>query len=385
MDFTFTADQKMMQTLVRRFAEEHIPPHISKMEEEDAFPVAVIQKMGRMGFMGIPIPAKLGGADADFITYIIALEEISRISATVGVILAVHTSVATMPIMNYGTEEQKRKYLGDLCWGRKIGAFALTEPHAGSDASKIQTRAVREKDKYILTGNKVFITNAEVADVYIVFAVTEPAKGTKGISAFIVNKGTTGFTFGKKEKKMGLNGSNTGELIFDQAEVPMSQLLGEEGQGYEIALAHLSGGRIGIGAQALGIAQGALDHCLEYVKQRKQFGRPIGDFQAIQFKLADMATMVEAARLMIYRAASYKQEGKACKQEASMAKLFASDVAMKVTSEAVQIFGGNGYTRDYPVERLFRDAKVTQIYEGTNEIQRLVVANTLTQERGKPK
>jgi acyl-CoA dehydrogenase len=385
MEFAFTEEQKMMQKLVRQFAEQYIPPHIPKMEEAEQFPFEVIQKMGQMGLMGIPIPAGAGGAGADFITYIIALEEISRVSAAVGVILAVHTSVATMPILNYGTEAQKQKYLSDLCWGRKIGAFALTEPGAGSDASKIQTRAVREKDKYIITGNKVFITNAEVADVYLVFAVTEPAKGTRGISSFIVDKGTEGFTFGKKEKKMGLNGSSTGELIFDRVEVSASQLLGEEGQGYEIALKHLAGGRIGIGAQALGIAQSALEHCLQYVKHRQQFGKALADQQAIQFKLADMAAMVEASRLMIYRAASYKQEGKECRKEASMAKLYASDTAMKVATEAVQIFGGNGYIRDYPIERFFRDAKVTQIYEGTNEIQHIVVANSLIQERSKQK
>ncbi|MCH5585120.1 acyl-CoA dehydrogenase [Shimazuella sp. AN120528] len=385
MEFTFTDEQTMMRKVVRQFAEKHIPPHIPKMEEAEVFPLEVIHKMGEMGFMGIPIPAEAGGVGSDFISYIIALEELSRVSATVGVILAVHTSVATMPILHFGTEEQKQRYLSDLCWGKKIGAFALTEPQAGSDASKIQTRAVRENDKYVITGSKVFITNAEVADVYIVFAVTDPAKGTKGISSFIVDKGTPGFSFGKKEKKMGLNGSHTGELIFDQAQVPASQLLGEEGQGYEIALQHLAGGRIGIGAQALGIAQSALEHCLQYVKHRVQFGKPLADQQAIQFKLADMATMVEAARLMIYRAASYKQQGKACRREASMAKLYASDAAMKVAAEAVQIFGGNGYIRDYPIERLFRDAKVTQIYEGTNEIQRVVIASTLTQERSRQK
>jgi alkylation response protein AidB-like acyl-CoA dehydrogenase len=376
MEFILTTEQKMMQKLIRQFAEQQIPPYISKMEDKEEFPSEVIKKMGQMGFMGIPIPADAGGAGADFLTYIIALEEFSRVSATVGVILAVHTSVATMPILHFGTVEQKEKYLPDLCWGRKLGAFALTEPQAGSDASKIQTRAVREKDKYVLTGNKVFITNAEAADVYIVFAVTDSTKGTKGISAFIVDKGTPGFTFGKKEKKMGLNGSSTGELIFDRAEIPLANRLGGEGQGYEIALAHLAGGRIGIGAQALGIAQSALEQSIAYAKQRHQFGKSLAEMQAIQHKLADMATKVEAARLMIYRAASYKQAGKACKQEASMAKLFASDVAMQVTTEAVQIFGGNGYSRDYPVERLFRDAKVTQIYEGTNEIQRIVVAGT---------
>lgn len=377
MEFSFTDEQLMMRRMVRQFAEQQITPHIKEMEEEEHFPFAVIEKMAQMGFMGIPIPTKWGGVGADFITYISTLEELSRVSATVGVILAVHTSVATMPILNYGTEEQKGRYLHDMCWGRKLGAFALTEPHAGSDASKIRTRAVKQGDKYCITGNKIFITNAEAADVYVVFAVTNPELGTKGISAFIVEKGTPGFSLGKKEKKMGLNGSNTGELIFEQAEVPSTQLLGAEGQGYEIALAHLAGGRIGIGAQALGIAQSALDHAIQYAKIRDQFGKSLIYQQAIQFKLADMATMVEAARLMVYRAAACKQAGLPCRQEASMAKLFASDTAMRVTTEAIQIFGGYGYTRDYPVERLFRDAKVTQIYEGTNEIQRLVIANSL--------
>lgn len=381
MEFSFTEEQIMMRKFVRQFAEQHILPHVSTMEETEAFPFEIIQKMGQMGLMGIPIPAEEGGAGADFLSYIMAVEEISRVSAAVGVILAVHTSVATMPILHYGTDEQKERYVKDLCSGKKLGAFALTEPHAGSDASKIQTRAVREKDKYVITGNKVFITNAEAADIYLVFAVTDPSKGTRGISAFIVEKGIPGFTFGKKEKKMGLNGSSTGELIFDRAEVPVSQLLGAEGQGYEIALKHLAGGRIGIGAQALGIARSAVEHCLGYAKQRTQFGKPIAYQQAIQFKLADMATMVEAARLMVYRAAADKQAGRECRKEASMAKLYASDVAMKVTTEAVQIFGGNGYIRDYPVERLFRDAKVTQIYEGTNEIQRMVITSSMARER----
>jgi acyl-CoA dehydrogenase len=305
----------------------------------------------------------------------LALEEISKVSATVGVILAVHTSVGTMPILKYGTEEQKQTYVPRMARGEYLGAFALTEPQAGSDAARIRTQARRVGDRYVLSGNKVFITNAGEADVYVVFAVTDPDKGTKGISAFIVEKDTPGLTIGKKEKKMGMGGSNTSSLIFEEMEVPATQRLGAEGQGYEVALSNLAGGRIGIAAQALGIATAAYQAALQYAKERKQFGNTISRLQAIQFKLADMATEIEAARLLTYRAAVLREEGANCKKEASMAKMFASDVAMRVTTEAVQVFGGYGYTREYPVERLFRDAKVTQIYEGANEIQRLVIAN----------
>jgi alkylation response protein AidB-like acyl-CoA dehydrogenase len=377
MHLVFTEEQKMLQEMVREFAETEIAPFVPMMDEEDRFPREIVRKMGELGLMGIPIPEEWGGAGADYISYILALEEISRVSATVGVILAVHTSVGTMPILQYGTEEQKQKYVTRLARGEYLAAFALTEPHAGSDAKRIRTQAKRQGDKYILNGSKIFITNAGEADVYVTFAVTDPEKGSRGISAFIVEKDTPGFQVGKKERKMGLGGSNTCELIFEDAEVPAGNLLGREGQGYEIALANLAGGRIGIGAQALGIARAALEHSLEYAKQRKQFGKTLGEIQAIQFKLADMATQIEAARLLIYRAAQLRQLGKPCKMEASMAKMFAADVAMKVTTEAIQVFGGYGYTREYPVERLFRDAKVTQIYEGTNEIQRLVIASEL--------
>lgn len=377
MDFTFTAEHEMLRRMVRDFAEREISPYISAMEEEDCFPREVITKLGEVGLMGIPIDEEWGGAGADFISYILALEEISRISATVGVILAVHISVATMPIFRYGTQEQKKRFLPFLTSGKYLGAFALTEPQAGSDASQIRTMARRDGDYYLLNGSKVFITNAGEADVYIVFAVTDAMKGSKGITAFIVEKGTPGFAVGKKEKKMGLNGSNTCELLFDNAAIPVLNRLGEEGQGYEVALSNLAGGRIGIGAQALGIATAALEHSLHYAKEREQFGKPLAGNQAIQFKLADMATQIEAARLLIYRAAEMKQLGYACKKEASMAKMFASDVAMRVTTEAIQVFGGYGYTREYPVERLFRDAKVTQIYEGTNEIQRIVIGKEL--------
>lgn len=377
MDLRFTEEQEMMRKMVRDFARTEIPPWIPSMDGEDRFPGELVRKMGELGLMGIPVPEEWGGAGADFVSYILALEEIAKVSAATGVILAVHTSVGTFPILRYGTEEQKQKYVSRLAQGEYLGAFALTEPHAGSDASAIRTRAVRKGDRYILDGSKIFITNAGAADTYVTFAVTDPDQGSKGISAFIVEKDTPGLIVGKKEKKMGLGGSNTSELILESAEVPVKNRLGREGQGYEIALSNLAGGRIGIGAQALGIATSALEVATAYAKERHQFGRPIGKLQAIQYKLADIATEVEAARLLIYRAANLYQEGRPCRKESSMAKMFASDTAMKATVEAVQVFGGYGYTREYPVERLFRDAKITQIYEGTNEIQRLVIAGEL--------
>ncbi|MGA8941973.1 MAG: acyl-CoA dehydrogenase [Thermoactinomyces sp.] len=380
MRFSFTPEQEMLRRMVRDFAETEITPIVTKMDEEDRFPREIINKMAALGLMGIPIPEEWGGAGADFISYILALEEISKASATVGVILAVHTSVGTMPILKYGTEAQKKRFVTRLAQGEYLGAFALTEPQAGSDASNLRTSARKAADKYILNGSKVFITNSGEADIYVTFAVTDPDRGAKGISAFIVEKDTPGFRVGKKERKMGLNGSNTCELIFEDAEVPEENLLGQEGQGYEIALSNLSGGRIGIAAQALGIAQGAMKAALAYARERKQFGSPIANKQAVQFKLADMAVQIEAARLIVYRAAEQRQLGSACRKEASMAKMFATDTAMKVTTEAVQILGGYGYTREYPVERMFRDAKITQIYEGTNEIQRLVIAGQLLAE-----
>ncbi|SFS35399.1 acyl-CoA dehydrogenase [Marininema halotolerans] len=377
MKLQLTEEQHMMRRMVRDFAKKEISPWIESMDQEDRFPKEVVSQMGEVGLMGIPIPEAYGGSGADYLSYIIALEEISRVSATAGVILSVHTSVGTYPILQYGSQKQQETYLRPLAMGTYLGAFALTEPQAGSDAKGIRTRAERKGDAYILNGSKVFITNGGAADTYITFAVTDPQKGSKGITAFIVEKDTPGFHIGKKEKKMGLGGSNTVSLTFEEAEVPVSQRLGEEGQGYEIALANLAGGRIGIGAQALGIAQAALDAATAYAKEREQFGGPIGRLQGVQFKLADMATQVEAARLLIYRAATLREAGHPCRRESSMAKMFASDTAMAVTTEAIQVFGGYGYTREMPVERLFRDAKITQIYEGTNEIQRLVIAQDL--------
>ncbi|MFM1651165.1 acyl-CoA dehydrogenase [Brevibacillus sp. B_LB10_24] len=377
MDLRLTAEQEMMRKMVRSFAQKGIAPIVPLMEENDEFPRQIVQKMGEAGIMGIPVPEKWGGAGADYISYILAIHEISKVSATAGVILSVHTSVGTNPILHFGTEEQKQRFLPKLAQGKYLGAFALTESHSGSDAKSIRTSAVRKGDEYVLNGSKVFITNGGEADTYITFAVTDPQKGPKGISAFIVEKDTKGLHVGKKEKKMGLRGSNTTELIFDNASVPAKNLLGREGDGFVIAMANLDVGRIGIAAQALGIAEAAVEHARRYAKERQQFGRPIAAQQAIAFKLADMATMTEAARQLVYRAAFLCNEKLSCGKEASMAKLFASDAAMKVTTEAIQVFGGYGYTREYPVERLFRDAKVTQIYEGTNEIQHLVIAKHL--------
>jgi len=377
MELHWTDEQEMMRRMVREFAQGEIAPFVPVMEETDQFPRQIINKMGELGLMGIPISEEWGGAGADFISYILAINEISKVSATVGVILSVHTSVGTNPILYFGNAEQKQKYVTKLATGKYLGAFALTEPQAGSDAGSIRTTAVRKGDHYVLNGNKVFITNAGEADTYIAFAVTDPKQGVKGISAFIVEKDTPGFQVGKKEKKMGMNGSNTSELIFDNALVPAENLLGEEGCGFKIAMANLDVGRIGIAAQALGIAEAALEYATAYAKERKQFGQPIAKQQAVAFKLADMVTLTEAARLLVYRAAFLRNLGLPCGKEASMAKRFASDAAMKITTEAIQVFGGYGYTKEYPVERLFRDAKVTQIYEGTNQIQQIVIAKHL--------
>jgi alkylation response protein AidB-like acyl-CoA dehydrogenase len=377
MNLCFTEEQGMMRKMVRDFAESEIRPIVEKMDETDEFPRDVIKKMGELGLMGIPIPEEYGGSGMDFTSYIIAIHELSRVSATVGVILSVHTSVGTNPILYFGTQEQKQHYIPKLASGQYIGAFGLTEPSAGSDAAALKTKAVRKGDHYVLNGSKVFITNAGEADTYIVFAVTAPEEGSRGITAFIVDKNTPGFEVGKKEKKMGLHGSNTCELIFEDAKVPVENRLGTEGMGFRIAMANLEAGRIGIAAQALGIAEAALAYSTEYAKERHQFGKPIGLQQGLGFKLADMATQVEASKLLTYRAADLRTNGKPCGKESSMAKLFASSHAMKSAIEAVQIHGGYGYTKDYPVERLFRDAKVCEIYEGTSEIQRLVISKHL--------
>lgn len=380
MDMQFTDEQEMMRKVIRDFAEKEIEPEIERMEKEDRFPTEIVKRMGELGFMGIPIPTEYGGSGMDFVSYILAIEELSKVSATVGVILSVHTSVGTNPILYFGTEEQKQRYIPKLATGEFVGGFALTEPGAGSDAAQLKTRAVKDGDAYILTGSKAFITNGGEADTYVTFARTGEEKGPKGISAFIIEKDTPGVIIGKKENKMGLRGSPTVELIFDQCRVHKSQLLGKEGDGFSIAMANLNIGRIGIAAQALGIAQAALANSVNYAKEREQFGKPIAHQQGVSFKLADMATEVEAAKLLTYNAASLVEREMDCIKEVSMAKMYASKTAMQAAIEAVQIHGGYGYTEDYPVERLFRDAKVTEIYEGTNEIQHIVISKQLLKE-----
>ncbi|UAL52170.1 acyl-CoA dehydrogenase [Bacillus sp. OVS6] len=373
MNIRFTEEQEMMRKMVRDFAQTEIEPFVEKMEQGE-FPKEILRKMGSLGLMGIPIPEEYGGAGMDFTSYIIAIHELSKVSATVGVILSVHTSVGTNPILYFGSEEQKKKYIPKLASGEYLGAFCLTEPGSGSDAGSLKTKAVKKDDKYILNGSKVFITNGGEADTYIVFASTNHAAGTKGISAFVVEKDTKGLVIGKDEHKMGLYGSRTVQLSFEDAEVPFENLLGEEGDGFKIAMANLDVGRIGIAAQSLGIAQAALENSINYAKERVQFGKPIAAQQGIGFKLADMATSVESSELLTYRAAFLRQNGLPCGKEASMAKLFASKTAMEVAIEAIQVYGGYGYTKDYPVERYFRDAKVCEIYEGTSEIQRIVIS-----------
>jgi acyl-CoA dehydrogenase len=376
MDLRFTEEQQMMRKMVRDFAQTEIAPFVERMEAGE-FPRGILKKMADLGLMGITIPEKYGGSEMDFTSYISAIHELSKVSATVGVILSVHTSVGTNPILYFGTEEQKQNYVTKLASGEYLGAFCLTEPGAGSDAGGLKSRAVKKDDHYVINGAKVFITNGGEADVYIVFASTDPEKGGRGVSAFIVEKDTPGLVIGKDEQKMGLHGSRTVQLTFEDMKVPAENLLGEEGQGFKIAMANLDVGRIGIAAQALGIAEAALEHSTAYAKERVQFGKPIAAQQGIGFKLADMATGVEASKLLVYRAANMRSEGVNCGKEASIAKLFASKTAVEVTTEAIQVYGGYGYTEEYPVERLFRDAKVTEIYEGTSEIQRVVIGKQL--------
>lgn len=376
MNWRLTDEQEMMRKMVQDFAQKEIAPFIERMEQGE-FPRSIVKRMGELGLMGIPVPAKYGGAEMDFISYILAIHEISKVSATVGVILSVHTSVGTNPILYFGNEEQKKKYVPKLASGEYLGAFCLTEPSSGSDAGSIKTKAVLDGEHYILNGSKVFITNGGEADIYIVFASTRPAAGARGISAFIVEKDTPGLIVGKDEHKMGLHGSRTVQLTFEDMKVARENLLGEEDHGFKIAMGNLEVGRIGIAAQALGIAEAAFEAATKYAKERHQFGKPIATQQGIAFKLADMATQIEAAKLLIYRAADLKANGLKCGKEASMAKLFASKTAVAVTTEAIQVFGGYGYTKDYPVERYFRDAKVTEIYEGTSEIQRIVISKNL--------
>lgn len=378
MPIDLNEEQLMLRDMVRKLAVNEIAPRAAMYDQTHEFPWDNINKMAELGLMGVPIPEEWGGAGCDFLSYIITIEEISRACASTGVILAVHTSVGTFPILLFGTEEQKKKYVPKLAAGEYIGAFALTEPNAGSDPSNLSTTARLEGDYYIVNGSKIFISNAGVAGVYVTFVRTDPgSKGYKGITCLLVDKDTPGFSVGKIEEKMGLHADLTGELIFENAHVPKENLLGVEGDGFRVAMALLDSGRIGIAAQGLGIAQGAFDVALAYAKERVMFGKPIVEHQSIGFMLADMATQIDAARMLVYRAARLKDRGLPLSKEASMAKMYATDTAMMVTTNAVQILGGYGYCREYPVERMMRDAKITQIYEGTNQIQRMVIAKNL--------
>lgn len=378
MDFQLTDEQLMLQKVVRDFAKNEVEPTAAERDEEERFDREIFNKMAELGLTGIPWPEKYGGIGADYLSYVITVEELSRACASTGVTLSAHISLASWPIYQYGTEEQKMNYLKRLAEGTALGAFALSEPGAGSDVASMKMTAQKDGDEYVLNGNKVWITNGGEAEIYVVFAKTNPDLKHKGISAFIVEKGTEGFSFGKKEKKLGIRSSPTTELIFENCRIPKENLLGEEGEGFKIAMTTLDGGRSGIAAQAVGIAQAALDAATEYAKEREQFGKPIAYNQGVSFKLADMATEIQAARLLTYRAAWLESNGLNYGEASAMAKLFAGDVAMRHTVEAVQIFGGYGYTKDYPVERYMRDAKITQIYEGTNEIQRLVIGRSVT-------
>ncbi len=380
MNFELSEEQNLIRDMVRSFAETEIAPSAAIRDEEERFDRELMfDRLAELGLTGIVFPEEYGGAGADYISYAIAVEELSRVCASTGVTLSAHLSLGANPIYLFGTEEQKQKFLVPMARGEKMGALGLTEPSAGSDAGGTKTTARRDGDEWILNGSKIFITNGGDAEIYIVLARTDKdAEKHHGMSAFIVEKGTPGFTFGKKEKKMGIRSSPTMELVFTDCRVPKDNLLGPEGSGFKVAMKTLDGGRIGIASQALGIAQGALDAAVAYAKERKQFDTPIARFQGVQFQLADMATAVEAARMLVYRAAYRASAGLPYSPDAAMAKLFASETAMKVTTQAVQILGGYGYTREFPVERMMRDAKITEIYEGTSEIQRLVIGTALT-------
>lgn len=378
MNFQLSEEHEMIRKMVRDFARNEVAPTASERDEEERFDRGIFTKMAELGLTGIPWPEQYGGIGSDYLAYCIAVEELSKVCASTGVMLSAHTSLAGWPIFKFGSEEQKQKYLRPLAEGTKLGAYGLTEPGSGSDAGGMRTTAKFDGNDYILNGSKIFITNGGEADIYVVFALTDPENKQKGTTAFIIEKDFPGFSVGKKEKKMGIRSSPTTEIIFEDCKVPAENRLGEEGDGFKIAMMTLDGGRNGIAAQAVGIAQGALDAAIDYARERQQFGKPIAAQQGISFKLADMATNVEAARLLTYQAAWLESQGLPYGKQSAMSKLFAGDAAMKVTTEAVQIFGGYGYTKDYPVERFMRDAKITQIYEGTQEIQRLVISRMIT-------
>jgi butyryl-CoA dehydrogenase len=377
MDFELSEEQQLVKDMAASFAYKEVKAVASRMDRDAAYPSELVRRLGEIGFMGMCVPLEFGGSGMDFVSYIIAMEAISKAWASLSVIMSVHNSLVCAPILRFGSAAQKEKYLVLLASGEKLGCYALTEPGAGSDAGSIQTRAKREGDHYVLNGNKIFVTNGSRADLAIVYAVTDPARGKKGISAFVVEKNTPGFIVGKLEDKLGLRSSDTASILFEDCHVGRENLLGEEGDGFRIALATLDHGRIGIAAQALGIAQGCLEESLAHARERRQFGRPIADFQAIQWMLADMAAEIDAGRLMTYRAAWIAQQGRTVTQAAAMAKLFASEAANRSAYKAVQIFGGYGYTKEFPVERFYRDARITTLYEGTSEIQRLVIARGL--------
>lgn len=377
MDFSHTPQELLFLQMVSEFAEKEVKPLAAEIDEQERFPIETVEKMAKLGIMGIPIPTQYGGAGSTNQIYSMCVEELSRVCATTGVVVSAHTSLCCAPILEHGTEEQKMKYLPKLASGEWIGAFGLTEPNAGTDASAQQTFAVEEDDHYVLNGNKIFITNAEYAHVYIIFAMTDKSLGNKGITTFIVEKDFPGFSIGKKELKMGIRGSATCELIMENCIVPKENLLGRVGQGFKVAMKTLDGGRIGIASQALGIARGAMDETVKYTKERKQFGRSLAKFQNTQFQMADMQVRVDAARLLVRQAAYLKDMGQSYSFEAAEAKLFAAETAMYVTTKAVQYHGGYGYTREYPIERMMRDAKITEIYEGTSEVQRMVIASKL--------
>ncbi len=374
MNFQLTKEQEFVRKMVNDFATTEVEPLAADIDAEHRFPEETVEKMANYGLLGVPFPTEYGGAGGDHISYAITVEELSKKCASTGVICSAHTSLCCWPIFNWGTEEQRQKYLPGLLSGKKLGAFGLTEPNAGTDASGQQTRAEDCGDYWLLNGAKVFITNGGYADVFVVMAMTDKSKGNHGISSFIVEKGDEGFSIGKTEDKMGICASSTTELIFQNCKIPKDRLLGEVGDGFKVAMSTLDGGRIGIASQALGIAQGALDVTVEYMKARKQFGKSLSKFQALQFVVADLATQIEAARLLVYRAADMKDKHLPYGPAAAMAKLFAAETAMHVTTKCVQLHGGYGYTKDYPVERMMRDAKITEIYEGTSEVQRMVIA-----------
>lgn len=374
MDFRLSKEQTMLRQLFRDFAQNEVKPLAAEVDENERFPWETVKKMGELGLMGVYFPKEYGGGGADVVSYAMLVEEIAKVCGTTAIIVSSHTSLCCAPIYEFGTEEQKRKYLPDLLSARKVGAFGLTEPSAGTDASGLETTAVLDGDHYVLNGSKIFITNGGASDVYVIFAMTDKSKGHRGISAFIVERGFPGFSIGREEKKMGIRGSSTAELVMVDCIVPKENLLGKEGQGFKIALHTLDGGRIGVASQALGLGEGAIDEAVAYTKERIQFGKRISQFQWTQFQLADMATKMQAAQYLVYAAADAKQRGEEYSLQAAMAKLFASEAASDVTRRCVQLFGGYGFTREYPVERMMRDAKITEIYEGTSEAQRMVIA-----------